>query len=108
MVLLPKFLGILVFDQANNGAKEAHAELENTGELQFLGPTPENSVAGQIEIVTTAATQGHGRHHDLQQRRRPDRARRPGSPRRGHDRRHLGLAHPLGRRRAGLCRPGGL
>jgi len=58
MVLLPKFLGILVFDQANDGAKEAHAELQNQGELQFLGPTPENSVAGQIEIVTTAATQG--------------------------------------------------
>jgi len=58
MVLLPKFLGILVFDQANNGAQEAHAELQNPGELQFLGPTPENSVAGQIEIVTTATTQG--------------------------------------------------
>ncbi|MFQ5594345.1 MAG: substrate-binding domain-containing protein [Anaerolineae bacterium] len=58
MVLLPKFLGILVFDQANNGAQEAHKELQNPGELQFLGPTPENSVAGQIEIVTTAATQG--------------------------------------------------
>ncbi|HLA45249.1 MAG TPA: hypothetical protein VJZ27_17510, partial [Aggregatilineales bacterium] len=29
MVLLPKFLGILVFDQANEGAMEAHAELEN-------------------------------------------------------------------------------
>jgi rhamnose transport system substrate-binding protein len=58
MVLLPKFLGILVFDQANDGAQEAHSELENSGELQFLGPTPENSVAGQIEIVTTAATQG--------------------------------------------------
>ena len=26
--------------------------------MQFLGPTPENSVAGQIEIVTTATTQG--------------------------------------------------
>jgi rhamnose transport system substrate-binding protein len=58
MVLLPKFLGILVFDQANDGANQAHAELQNQGELQFLGPTPENSVAGQIEIVTTAATQG--------------------------------------------------
>ena len=58
MVLLPKFLGILVFDQANDGAQEAHSELENPGELQFLGPTPENSVAGQIEIVTTATTQG--------------------------------------------------
>jgi len=58
MVLLPKFLGILVFDQANAGAEEAADELQNPSELQFLGPTPENSVAGQIEIVTTAATQG--------------------------------------------------
>ncbi len=58
MVLLPKFLGILVFDQANDGAQEAAAELGNPQELQFLGPTPENSVAGQIDIVTTAATQG--------------------------------------------------
>lgn len=58
LVLLPKFLGILVFDQANEGAQEAHAELENPGELLFLGPTPENSVAGQIEIMTTATTQG--------------------------------------------------
>lgn len=58
MVLLPKFLGILVFDQANTGAQEAHAELENKGELLFTGPTPENSVAGQIEIMTTAASQG--------------------------------------------------
>ena len=60
MVLLPKFLGILVFDQANDGAQEAHAELGNPGELLFVGPTPENSVAGQIEIMTTAATQGQG------------------------------------------------
>jgi len=60
MVLLPKFLGILVFDQANEGAQEANTELNNRGELLFLGPTPENSVAGQIEIMTTAATQGQG------------------------------------------------
>jgi rhamnose transport system substrate-binding protein len=58
MVLLPKFLGIAVFDQAHQGAMEAHTELGNPGELQFLGPTPENSVAGQIEIVTNATTQG--------------------------------------------------
>lgn len=58
MVLLPKFLGILVFDQANEGAEEAHAELGNQGELLFVGPTPENSVAGQIEIVTSSTTQG--------------------------------------------------
>jgi rhamnose transport system substrate-binding protein len=58
MVLLPKFLGILPFDQAHKGAEEAAAELKNGKKLQFLGPTPENSVAGQIEIVTNAATQG--------------------------------------------------
>ena len=58
LVLMPKFLGILVFDQANDGAKEAHKELKNPGDLLFLGPTPENSVAGQIEILTTAITQG--------------------------------------------------
>lgn len=60
LVLLPKFLGILVFDQANEGAQEAHKELANPGELLFVGPTPENSVAGQIEIMTTSATQGQG------------------------------------------------
>ena len=58
MVLLPKFLGILPFDQAHRGAEEAAAELKNPTPLQFLGPTPENSVAGQIEIVTNATTQG--------------------------------------------------
>ena len=58
MVLLPKFLGILPFDQAHQGALEAEKELGNSKPLQFLGPTPENSVAGQIEIVTNAATQG--------------------------------------------------
>ena len=58
MVLLPKFLGILPFDQANRGAEEAHMELENQGELLYTGPTPENSVAGQIEIMTASASQG--------------------------------------------------
>jgi rhamnose transport system substrate-binding protein len=58
MVLLPKFLGIAVFDQANRGAEEAHAELANAGTLEFTGPTPENSVAGQIEILTTATSNG--------------------------------------------------
>lgn len=58
MVLLPKFLGILVFDEANQGAQEAHEELENPGTLVFTGPTPENSIPGQIEIITTSTTQG--------------------------------------------------
>jgi rhamnose transport system substrate-binding protein len=60
MVLLPKFLGILVFDQANEGAQEAHKELANPGKLEFTGPTPENSTAGQIEIMTNAGTQKQG------------------------------------------------
>jgi len=60
MVLLPKFLGILPFDQAHQGAEEAAKELANSKKLQYLGPTPENSVAGQIEIVTNATTQGVG------------------------------------------------
>lgn len=58
MILLPKFLGIAVFDQAYEGAQEAHAELRNPGQLIFTGPTAENSVAGQIETLTNAATQG--------------------------------------------------
>ena len=58
MVLLPKFLGIAVFDQAHTGAEEAAKEVKNPTPLQFLGPTAQNSVAGQIEIVTNATTQG--------------------------------------------------
>lgn len=58
MILMPKFLGILVFDQANDGAQEAHAELENSGELIFNAPTPENAIPGQIEIIESAITQG--------------------------------------------------
>lgn len=59
MMLLPKFLGILPFDQANKGAQEAATELQNPEELAFVGPTAENSVAGQIEFMTNAPTQGH-------------------------------------------------
>jgi rhamnose transport system substrate-binding protein len=58
MTLLPKFLGIAVFDQANQGAQEAAKELANPEELIFTGPTAEKSVEGQIEIVTNAPTQG--------------------------------------------------
>lgn len=56
-VFLPKFLGILPFDQAYRGAQEAAAELKSTGTLDMVGPTPENSAAGQIEMLTTATTQ---------------------------------------------------
>jgi rhamnose transport system substrate-binding protein len=58
MILLPKFLGIAVFDQAHEGAEEAAKELQNPEALTFTGPTAENSVAGQIEVVTNAKTQG--------------------------------------------------
>ena len=56
-ILLPKFTGVAVFDQANQGAQEAAKEL-GVDAAQFLGPTADNSVAGQIEIMTNAATQG--------------------------------------------------
>ena len=58
MLLLPKFLGIIVFDQANQGAQEAATELGMPTAPTFTGPTADNSVAGQIEIVTNAPTQG--------------------------------------------------
>jgi rhamnose transport system substrate-binding protein len=58
MMLLPKFLGILPFDQANKGAMEAATELKNPEKLSFVGPTAENSVQGQIEFMTNAPTQG--------------------------------------------------
>ena len=58
MMLLPKFLGILPFDQANKGAEEAATELANPEKLSFVGPTAENSVQGQIEFMTNAPTQG--------------------------------------------------
>jgi len=58
MILLPKFMGPVVFNEANQGAHEAHSELKNPEMLQFLGPTAENSVAGQIQIVTDAAAMG--------------------------------------------------
>jgi rhamnose transport system substrate-binding protein len=59
MMLLPKFLGILPFDQANQGATEAATELGNPTAFDFVGPTAENSVAGQIEFVTNAPTAGY-------------------------------------------------
>lgn len=55
-ILLPKFTGIAVFDQANEGAIEAAEELGTTP-AEFLGPTADNSIDGQIEIVTNAATE---------------------------------------------------
>jgi rhamnose transport system substrate-binding protein len=59
MLLLPKFTGVAVFDQANEGAQEAHEELQNPAELQYTGPDQASSAqGGQVEYVTNAPTQG--------------------------------------------------
>jgi rhamnose transport system substrate-binding protein len=56
-ILLPKCLGIAVFDQANEGAQEAAEEL-GTSEPEFLGPATCEDPTGQIDTMTNAATQG--------------------------------------------------
>ena len=59
MLLLPKFTGVAVFDQANQGAEEAHAELQNPADLEYTGPDQASSAqGGQVEYVTNAPTQG--------------------------------------------------
>jgi rhamnose transport system substrate-binding protein len=59
MLLLPKFTGVAVFDQANQGAQEAHKELQNPAELSYTGPDQASSAqGGQVEFVTNAPTQG--------------------------------------------------
>jgi uncharacterized protein len=59
MLLLPKFMGLSLFDDANHGAQEAHVELRNPGRLTYTGPTADNAVAGQIAIVTNAPGLGY-------------------------------------------------
>lgn len=59
MMLLPKFLGNSVFDQAYQGAQEAQAELENPGKLDFVGPTADNSATGQVDFMTNASAGGY-------------------------------------------------
>lgn len=59
MLLLPKALGNAVFDEAHQGAIEAHEELENPGELIFNAPADANA-PGQIEIIESVITQGVG------------------------------------------------
>ena len=59
MLLLPKFTGVAVFDQANQGAEEAHAELQNAADLEYTAPDQASSAqGGQVEFVTNAPTQG--------------------------------------------------
>ena len=54
MMLLPKFLGIAVFDQANQGATEAATELQVPTPLDFVGPAASEGATGQIDFVTNA------------------------------------------------------
>lgn len=57
-VFIPKQTGIAVFDQANDGAKEAAGELQ-VDDAEYLGPASADAcVNGQIDTVTNAATQG--------------------------------------------------
>ena len=59
MLLLPKFLGILPFDQANQGAQEAAAALQNPTAFDFTAPAAGDPPANQIDFVTNAPTQGY-------------------------------------------------
>jgi len=60
MLLLPKFTGVAVFDQANEGAQEANTELQNPEKVDYTGPDQASSAqGGQVEFVTNAPTQGY-------------------------------------------------
>ncbi|MBN1487096.1 MAG: substrate-binding domain-containing protein [Anaerolineae bacterium] len=58
MVFLPKFLGIMIFDQAYEGALKAHTELGNPGKLDLIGPLPNERNDIQIKIARNAIEQG--------------------------------------------------
>ena len=77
-ILLPKCTGIAVFDQANEGAKEAAAEL-GVAEAEFVGPTSCTDSTRPDRVRDQRRDPGRRRDHDVEQRRRPDRAgrRRP-------------------------------
>ena len=107
MVLLPKFLGILPFDQANKGAHEAAKELQNP-RSSVRRTDAENSVAGQIEIMTNAPTQGmegvmlsNNSGDQIVPAAEAAQASR-------HQGRDLGLADPVGQGRERLRRAGRL
>jgi rhamnose transport system substrate-binding protein len=60
MLFLPKFTGVAVFDQANEGAQEANTELQNPEKVDYTGPDQASSAqGGQVEFVTNAPTQGY-------------------------------------------------
>lgn len=56
-ILLPKCTGIAVFDQANEGAQEAAAEL-GADQAAFLAPASCADSTGQLEFVANGVTQG--------------------------------------------------
>ena len=60
MAMIPKFDGLLVFDQAFSGALDAYKELGSPGVLEYLAPPPlaTDSGAGQIDRVQTAFREG--------------------------------------------------
>ena len=94
-IFLPKFTGVAVFDQANEGAQEAATELDAEAP-EFQGPTAADSVSGQIEIMTNALDAGRQGRDDLEQRRRSDRAVGEAVRRLGRNGRRVGLADPVG------------
>jgi len=59
MVNVPKMVGNFVFVLSHNGGTEAKEEVGNTGKWDFIGPTADNALTGQIDIVTNAVTQGY-------------------------------------------------
>lgn len=56
-ILLPKCAGIAVFDQANQGAQEAAEEI-GAQPPEFLAPATCEDPTAQVDMMTTAATQG--------------------------------------------------
>ena len=109
MVLLPKFLGILPFDQAHQGAHEAaEGAAELRSRCSSSGRRPRTASPARSSSSPTPPTQGVDGDHALQQLRRPDRAGGQGRAGEGHQGRDLGLADPDGRGRGRLRRPGRL
>ncbi len=58
LVLLPKFISMVIFDQVNEGAQEAHTYLNNRGQLIFFGVSSGDSTEEQIKSVKNFAKQG--------------------------------------------------
>ena len=55
--LIPKFVGIQVFTDADSGAQEAATELKSAGKYQYVGPASAD-VQAQIGFIQSATTQG--------------------------------------------------